>query len=322
MQHAWCRVFVLGVAMLTSGCALLDAPQTRAWREAATAEQGIASQTMLDAVPFFPQMPYHCGPAALATALQAAGVAATPEVLAEGLFLPAREGSLQLEMVAATRRAGALATRIPGEVRAIARELTAGHPVLILQNLGLPQIPRWHYAVVVGHDVREEVFTLRSGTLREERISFNTLEHTWARSGHWAVVVKKPGAWPSTATVEEAEAAAVGFERVATPRHALTAYSSLLQRWPNRLVALMGQGNAQLALQDTTSAASSFGLAAEQHGSAAAWNNLAVARARLGDATGAKQAALRAVERAQAQEPAMLKAVLDTAAQLQRGDMP
>jgi hypothetical protein len=322
MQNAWCRAFVLSAAMLASGCALLDAPQTRAWREVTSVEQGIASHTMLDAVPFFPQTPYHCGPAALATALQAAGVLATPEALADGVFLPSREGSLQLEMVAATRRAGALATRIPGDVRAIARELTAGHPVLILQNLGLPQIPRWHYAVVVGHDVREEVFTLRSGTLREERISFNTLEHTWSRSGHWAVVVKKPGAWPSTATVEEAEAAAVGFERVATPRNALTVYSSLLQRWPNRLVALMGQGNAQLALQDTTSAASSFGLAAEQHGSAAAWNNLAVARARLGDWNGAAQAAELAVERALALEPTLLKAVQDTAAQIKRGEVP
>jgi hypothetical protein len=322
MQSAWLRAFVLGAALLSSGCAMLDAPQTRAWRDATTVEPGIALQALLDDVPFFPQTPYHCGPAALATALVAAGVATTPDALADGVFLPSREGSLQLEMVAATRRAGALATRVPGDVRAIARELTAGHPVLILQNLGLPQVPRWHYAVVVGHDVAQQMFTLRSGTLREERISFNTLEHTWARSGHWAVVVKKPGAWPSTATVEDAEAAAVGFERVATPRHALTTYSSLLQRWPNRLVALMGQGNAQLALRDVAAAASSFAQAAQVHDSAAAWNNLAVAKARVGDMAGAAQAAERAVARAQAAEPALLQPVQDTLAQLKRGEVP
>jgi hypothetical protein len=134
--------------------------------------------------------------------------------------------------------------------------------------------------------------------------------------------VKKPGAWPSTATVEDAEAAAVGFERVATPRDALTTYSSLLQRWPNRLVALMGQGNAQLALRDAASASASFALAADKYDSAAAWNNLAVAKARVGDMAGAAQAAERAVARAQAAEPALLQPVQDTLAQLKRGEVP
>ena len=63
----------------------------------------------LSSVPFYPQEAYQCGPAALAGVLGAAGVAATPSSLAPQVYLPGRQGSLQLELMAASRRAG----RIP-----------------------------------------------------------------------------------------------------------------------------------------------------------------------------------------------------------------
>ena len=70
-----------------------------------------ATAVLLD-VPFHPQTEYQCGPAALATVLGASGVATSPEALVPQVYLPGREGSLQMELVAATRRAG----RIPYEV--------------------------------------------------------------------------------------------------------------------------------------------------------------------------------------------------------------
>ena len=42
----------------------------------------------LEATPFFPQEIDHCGPAALATTLVAAGIDTTPEALAPSVFLP------------------------------------------------------------------------------------------------------------------------------------------------------------------------------------------------------------------------------------------
>jgi hypothetical protein len=61
--------------------------------------------------PFFPQEALQCGPAALATVLGAAGVAAHPDALAREVYTPGLGGSLQLELVAAARAARVPALR-------------------------------------------------------------------------------------------------------------------------------------------------------------------------------------------------------------------
>lgn len=296
---------MLGVSSASlGGCAwLAPPPQTAAL--AASPPPDLPPRHELDAVPFFPQTPYHCGPAALATVLVHAGFAASPEVLGEQVFLPAREGSLQVEMLAGARRTGALATRLPGELGALLQEVAAGQPVVVLQNLGLSIAPRWHYAVLVGYRLDAQELVLRSGTVRRERIAFTPFEHTWARSGHWAFAVSRPGQWPSTAREADAAEAALGFERAnPDPGARASVYDSLLARWPHNLVARIGQGNARAAQGDWAGAAVSFRQAAERHDSAAAWHNLGLALLQTGQRDAARRAARRALERAEAAEPA------------------
>ena len=96
-------VFFSACVLLLSGCAALW-PQTAELREALP--QGLPERVELKEVPFFPQTEYQCGPAALATALAAAGVKVTPEDLVSQVYLPERKGSLQIEMLAAARRHG------------------------------------------------------------------------------------------------------------------------------------------------------------------------------------------------------------------------
>jgi hypothetical protein len=54
-------------------------------------------------------------------------------------------------MIGAARRHGRLAYLITGP-DSMFEEVAAGHPVIVLQNLGLSWYPVWHYAVVVGYD--------------------------------------------------------------------------------------------------------------------------------------------------------------------------
>jgi len=268
------------------------------------------------AVPFFPQTPFHCGPAALATVLGHAGFDATPDRLADALFLPAREGTLQVEMLAAARRAGAVAVVLPPDLATLLREVAAGTPVVVLQNLGLAIAPRWHYAVVVGYDLDNAEVVLRSGITEREPMGFGLFERTWARSGRWALAALPPGRLPLTAREAAAAHAALGFERVAAPAAAAKAYDSVLARWPDNLVAGLGRGNVAAAAGDWITAAASFERVALRHDGAAAWHNLALARSHLGDALAARNAAQRALERARAGEPQWLDAATRLVEQL------
>jgi len=305
---------LLGAAGAAAGCASFVPPQTAALREAPPAD--LPRRAERREVPFFPQTPYHCGPAALATVLAQAGFAADPDALGESIFLPAREGTLQVEMLSGARRQGALAVRLPGTLEALFREAMEGRPPVVLLNLGLTFVPRWHYAVLVGHDLDEREVILRSGTTERAALIMRTFEHTWARAGHWAFVVTRPGELPRTASEEDATQAALGFERVGSAADTAKVWQSLAERWPDALLPWMGVGNARMNLGDAAGAAQAFERAATRHDSAAAWNNLAQARKQAGDLPGARSAAEHAVARAKEAEPRWLDAAQATLAEL------
>lgn len=225
--------------------------------------------------PFFPDGTHYCGPAALATSLSAAGLATQPEELIGQVFLPGRQGSLQVEMLSGARRRGAVATIIPGSLEALFREIAAGHPVVVLQNLGLSWAPSWHYAVAVGYDIEAGTVLLRSGPMQRQELGLGTFQHTWNRSDRWAFVALRPGHLPVTATEAEITRALVAFERNAPAPISAEAYRAGLERWPNNPTLAMGLGNALYASGDKDGSEAVFRHAAEAHNLAAAYNNLA-----------------------------------------------
>ena len=305
------RVVAAGLIALLGGCALLTPPQTRALHEASPPD--LAAPVELVSVPFFPQADYECGPAALATALGAANIDVQPEELTAQVYLPARRGSLQAEMLATARRRGALAVRLPPTLESLLREVSAGHPVVVLQNLGLSFAPRWHYAVLVGHDLPARELLLRSGMIEREVMGLSTFEHTWARGGHWAFVALKPGQLPVSASETELTAATVAFERVAPAAVAQRAYDAALLRWPDNLTLAIGAGNSRVAAGDLAAAARHFEAAASRHDSAAAWLNLAEVRLRQLQLPAAVAAARRAVAASEA-DPTWRDAALQSLA--------
>lgn len=270
-----------------SGCAI------QSGRLRTHAPHDVTRRVELTDTPFFPDEAYYCGPAALATVLTAAGFATRTEKVSDQVFVPERKGSLQIEMLAAARRGGAVATVLPGELEALIRELAGGNPIVVLQNLGLSWAPSWHYAVLVGYDLDAEAFFLRSGPMKRQELSFRTFEHTWKRSNHWAFVALPPDQLPVTAREVDVTRALVAFERSAAPEIAARAYATALDRWPDNLVLRMGLGNSLHAAGDLAGSEAAF-KAATRHDSAAAWNNLALVRLQRGRHNAALEAALRA----------------------------
>jgi len=224
-------------------------------------------------VPFFPQTDYQCGPAALATVLAHAGVAVTADDLVDEVYIAGLKGSLQPELLGATRRHGLIPYVLEPDVTALAAELAAGRPVLVLQNLGVERVPVWHYAVVVGIDQGDVI--LRSGT-EQRRVERDVrFLRSWQRGDNWAFVPVEPGTLPSTATAGSYVRALAGAEALLAPAAAQRGYDAALQRWPNDelvLFAAAGQRHATGDLSGATTLYRQLLAAAPQH--AAAHNNL------------------------------------------------
>jgi hypothetical protein len=91
----------------------------------------------------------------------------------------------------APRRHGRVAQRLPPRFSELLRELAAGNPVLVLQDVGL-LAPQWHYAVVNGFDYGSGTIYLRSGLEARQQMSFTGFEHTWRKAGYWAFLVPRP----------------------------------------------------------------------------------------------------------------------------------
>jgi tetratricopeptide (TPR) repeat protein len=282
-------VLILAAALL-GGCA---APQVSALIE--RPPESLPPRAELTETPFFAQEQYQCGPASLATALTHAGVATTPEALKSEVYVPAREGSLQSEMLAATRRKGYVAYRIEPKLEALLREVASGTPVIVLQNNSLPIAPLWHYAVAIGYDLPSQEVVLRSGVTERLVLSMSTFERTWARSEYWAMVAVPPQRVPETAEPDSFFGAVLALERVSAAA-GRQGYASAIARWPDHLLARIALGNAEYKAGDLAAAEAAFREATRRHPQAAdAWNNLAQTLLELGRRQDALEAAERAV---------------------------
>ncbi len=245
-------------------------------------------------VPFYPQTAYQCGPATLAMALTYHGLSITPEELQSQIYTPSLKGSLQIDMVGATRRHGKIAYEITGP-DPIFPEIAAGRPVIILQNLGFSWLPVWHYAIVIGYNFTENTVILRSGVTQRKVMSYDTLENSWAHSNYWGLIVLEPTQIPVVAEENKYLTAVLGLEKSQHYRAAVSGYQTALIHWPGSLPGLMGLGNSYYAVADLPGAERAFLEATERYPLfAPAYNNLAQVLLEQGR----KQEALAAAQKA------------------------
>jgi hypothetical protein len=276
---------------LVAGCAYL-VPQTVALRT--DWPEGVPRTVELADVPFFPQEDYQCGPAALATVLAYSGVDITPEPLVKQVFLPSRQGSLQLEMLATPRRYGRVSYQLSPHYPDMLREVAAGNPVTVLQDVG-PMFTEWHYAVVNGFDYPSGTLYLRSGKTRRQEMPFTAFEREWMKSNYWAMVVTPPDRIPATATEDGWVDAVIAMARVGGDDAATKGYMAALKRWPDNLPAAIGLANVYHARGAHADAVGVLRRAQQQHPSSViVINNLAQA---LSDA-GRNAEALAQIDRA------------------------
>jgi tetratricopeptide (TPR) repeat protein len=179
-------------------------------------------------------------------------------------------------MLAAARRNGFVAIELNPDLSALLAEIATGNPVIVLQNLALDWYPVWHYAVAIGYDLQTQRITLRSGEERRLQMPLSTFEHTWRRSGYWAMLALPPRRLPASVAARDYLSAVARLEKAGWLASAQGAYERALDRWPDDLTALMGLGNTAHRAGDFEAAEHAFRRAVLVYPrSSAAHNNLA-----------------------------------------------
>ena len=188
--------------------------------------------------------------------------------------------------------------------------------VLVLQNLGVAVIPRWHYAVVVGIDTDRDRVILRSGEERRHEVRIRTFLRTWRRSDYWAMVVLQPGTLPTNVDRQRHASAVAALESAGQRQAAQIAWRAALSRWPNDSIAMFGLAGVLASDGNHADAVMMYRQILEQGSMRiVARNNLALSLAELGQFDDAGREIARAIRD---NEDAGLEAeLLDTQATLQ-----
>ena len=299
------RSLVVGALVLVAGCA------SDVRMMVSDLEQQHAEVELID-TPFYPQVTDQCGPSALATILNVSGVTVAPEDLKSRIYIPGRQGSLQIELLAATRGYGRMPYRIDPDITALLGEVRDGRPVLVLQNLGRKLVPVWHYAVVVGYLPGEKRLILRSGEQKRHLVSAASFIRTWQRAEYWGIVALRPGAMPSSPDPDKYIRSVVAVEAIGDFDSAVAGYHAAVQRWPQNSLARLGLGNTYYAQGELHSAERAYKqLLAIKPDHAVALNNLSQVQADRGcyeDASATLDTALSAAK----SDPTMYKIIQKT----------
>lgn len=287
-------VISLVLMAVLAGCA--SRPQ---WPEESVngSQADIHRRLVLDSVPFYPQEEYQCGPASLAMMLNTRGFNTDPDVLRELVYLPGREGSLRVELVAGARSHGVLVYELDGTLTALLSEVAAGNPVLVMQNLGLSWWPQWHFAVVIGFDQAQRNIILHTDTRERHEESLEVFTATWNRADNWAAVMVKPDQLPATAEAINYLMAANDLESTGRTLTAMTAYQTAEAAWPGQPAAILGQGNIAYGRSDWDEAVTHYRRLTERFPALApGWHNLSQALVKAGCPVEASEAASCAAE--------------------------
>lgn len=285
------RTGALLITLNLAACAGLQAPteQTRVFMQAGTSLE-------LSETPFFAQEDYQCGPATLAMLLAHAGQKVTPDELVQQVYVPARQGSLQVEMLAAARRQGFLPLVVEGQPERLQNLLTLRKPVAVLMNLSLPISPQWHYAVVIGQQATERSMILRSGVTEREVMPQQQFLNVWHRSNYWGFALFKPEeSPPNWAEAHVWLQSLIGLERVNVGQ-AEKAYATAVKQWPQEYLMWFGLANSRAQQKKWTSAIQAYRTAVKISPTFAdGWNNLAESLWEAGQIAEARQAIDKAV---------------------------
>ena len=183
-------------------------------------------------VPFYAQEQFYCGPTTLSEVFEYYGHSISTNEIAPKIFIPDKEGSLQLEMITATRQYDFLPYAERGTLTKLMQLVSSDIPVIVFQNLSIQLLPQWHYAVVTGFDLTTRTMTLHTGLTPNHTMSFELFEKTWGRGNYWYLAPVPPRVTSSQMTPFTYVSAAYDMLKVGDKQQALAFLETASQTWP------------------------------------------------------------------------------------------
>lgn len=202
-------------------------------------------------VPFIPPRSELCGSTSIemVSSYWQSMTSYTPKLSTSELdgrtLIPAKGGTLQIEMVTAARSNGLISYPLEPTFEALFAELGAHHPVIVLVNRSFAWHPLWHYAPVIGYDEVKRKIIVHFSDQPNEALSIATFGALWKRSENWGIVLLPPGELPASVSSKTFLRAAYEFEKTGEGEGAIRAYKSALVRWPDDTDILFALANAE-----------------------------------------------------------------------------
>ncbi|UPT78151.1 PA2778 family cysteine peptidase [Sulfurovum sp. XGS-02] len=234
-------------------------------------------------------------------------------------FIPAKGGTLQIELISTARANGLLVYPLEPTFDALLTELEAQHPVIVLVNRGYSWYPLWHYAPVTGYDKENRTVLMHFSDRPNEAMSITTFMALWKRSGNWGVVLLPPAKLPASASPKAFLRAAYDLEKTGMREDAIIAYRSALLRWPKDTDTYFALANAYYHANQFTKAEQSYHkLLSLEPTHTMALNNLADLLCRMGR----PKEAFRVIRKAATDDTRMQAILNSTQQEITEGCLP
>jgi tetratricopeptide (TPR) repeat protein len=257
-------------------------------------------------VPFVPQAPGQCGPAALAMLAQYYGTNLAPTEIADAIYLPDIRGTLTADLAAYAKTTGLWVRQYAGTQADLRQKLAAGIPLLILGKFG----DRYHYFLVLDFDDFAKTVTVHTDQRARHVLSQEQLWRIWDRAGQWTLLVCPPAQATWKLSAEEHNDLGVFLERTGHLAAAAGHYRRAAELAPANSYYHFNLGNALMKQSLPAEAAAVYRHALTiEPANADAMNNLADAYVAL---NANLDEAVQLCERALALQPGRRAYYLDT----------
>lgn len=240
MVYYYRVLYAIVVIMMATGCVPKDPFPS---------EQHYSSSAIN--VPFIPPRSELCGSTSIemVASYWQSTTAYVPKLTTSELdsrtLIPAKGGTLQIEIATAARAGGLIAYPLEPTYEALFSELSAYHPVIVLVNRSFSWHPMWHYAPVIGYDEAKRNILVHFSDQPNEALSLATFAALWKRSGNWGVILLPPGELPVSVSSKVFLRSVYDFEKSGDAEGAIRAYQSALARWPDNTDILFALANTE-----------------------------------------------------------------------------